>query len=85
MDSENEQNETSSVAEMKCPACQGELEEGHFPASGYWTGLFWYEGEYPQSLLKKLFGTGRRKIRVTPWRCVDCGRLEFYARPENMK
>ena len=64
-----------------CLRCGGELEEGFLldrTDSGYRQGE-WVDGLPEKSVWTGLKLKGRRKIPLTTYRCVACGRLDFFA------
>ncbi len=54
---------------QKCPKCDGEMEKGRL------YGRLWVTFHSDEER-KKLIGKG---IRVTAFRCVECGYCEVYA------
>jgi hypothetical protein len=69
---------TSRSPELKCLRCDGELEEGYLPTGLH--ELTWRDGK-PR--LFSLFRPELKHFRVKGFRCVNCGRLELFANPEN--
>jgi predicted nucleic-acid-binding Zn-ribbon protein len=68
-----------------CPKCQSEMERGFIPDEAR-NGMElqrWVEGNPERSIWTGLFKVGkRRQWYIRPYRCVECGYLEFYARQE---
>ena len=64
-----------------CIRCGGEMEEGYLlesTDSGHKT-TEWVAGEPEPSVWVGLKTKGRRKIRVSAFRCQQCGALDMYA------
>jgi len=67
-----------------CPKCQGVMEPGYFldHAHSGWTTVRWVEGEPKKSIWTGLKVNLKQAMRIATYRCIDCGFLESYARPE---
>jgi hypothetical protein len=74
------------VTQDTCPECRGAMEEGFIPDQGFGQIFHscWHRG-VPERL--KLFGSldlgmnleRTKQIKITAWRCNDCGYLKLYA------
>ena len=62
-------NETNSSPMPICPKCKGNMESGRLMG-------FKFTSFIPDSERKKIIGGG---IRVTAYRCQNCGYCEIYA------
>jgi rubredoxin len=64
---------------MRCPRCQGMMQDGHIPDSTYggFISQNWVEGAFTRSF----WGAFKRvpKFAVVTYRCAACGFLESYA------
>lgn len=67
----------SRTAEIKCPSCNGELEEGALRYGDAVPPVSWCRGTYA-GIFKELFRK-KERFKINAYRCKDCGRLELYA------
>ena len=67
-----------------CPKCQGEMEQGFVleVSQGGRSVISWFSGQPKKSFWAgiKLFEV--KQIPIGTFRCMDCGYLESFARPE---
>lgn len=75
-----------SVESMKCPKCDGTMEQGFVLDYGYGRIQVeaWVRGKPRRSFWAVIKGANK-KNEQTPigvFRCESCGYLEHYARPE---
>ncbi|MEW4563791.1 PF20097 family protein [Bremerella sp. JC770] len=77
------------MAEVKCPDCDEMMEEGFVPEFINATSIIqsrWVKGQAEFSNLTPLaFGGYTHAMRVTSYRCPDCGLLRSYALPKERK
>ena len=66
---------------VRCPRCDGIMEEGFLLDSTYGAVLQarWVEGPAVRRWWGSVQRRGRREYKVMAWRCTDCGYLESYA------
>jgi len=67
---------------MTCPKCSGEMEEGFVADNTYGAVLpsQWVEGEPEMSFWTGARTKGKVQVRITTYRCTQCGYLESYAK-----
>lgn len=69
---------------LTCPRCNGDLEPGHMIDHTYGGSLQpqWQPGEPARSFWMGVKVKRKELLPVVTYRCVECGYLEMYARPE---
>jgi hypothetical protein len=70
---------------MTCPKCQAEMAPGFIPNQidkVHATLPVWRAGEAQKSFWAGVTSSSETRIPIRTFRCVKCGFLESYARPE---
>jgi hypothetical protein len=73
-----------SSNELQCPKCNGQMEEG-FVMDRTYGGVepsTWIEGAPSRSIWTGVKIKDKQGFSVATFRCVTCGYLESYARPD---
>jgi hypothetical protein len=70
--------------DLHCPRCEEPLEPGHMIDRTYGGNLQpqWQPGTPVRSFWSGLKINDRELVPVVAYRCVGCGYLELYARPQ---
>lgn len=71
-----------TIANLTCPKCKGQMEEG-FIADNTYGGIVtskWVEGQPEKSFWTGIKTRDKERIQITTYRCTGCGYLESYAR-----
>lgn len=71
---------------LRCAKCEGQMERGFLPdhASGFAAFVSAWIGGLPMKSHWRITKAqpGKKPISIGTFRCVSCGYLESYARPE---
>ncbi len=64
---------------MKCPKCQGEMEEGMPVDQGSWGTLMPQQQDWQKGKEVNI-PIGKPNYKIRSYRCTNCGYLESYAK-----
>lgn len=76
------------VTEIECSRCDGKLVKGFIYDLGHYEHKeqqVWVEGEPERSVWSGVKTKDRNAYSVDPYRCLDCGHLEFYTTEQAAK